>query len=202
MTTRRGQDWGESATTGPDQIVHSDRELGLLVGEARRSGSDLGTVGLLAGDLCRTLGGRGDQARLQSEEAVAVTIDIGRVDHDQGEAWFVAHCIARRRWWGHGSVAVMNAAFLGPWNLAPRAHPNDGRLDVLESSLSPGDRVKARQRLPLGTHVPHHDIGQRRITAAEWRFARPRPVRLDGDVVGRTRRLRVSIEPDALQLII
>ncbi|MDH3707785.1 MAG: hypothetical protein OES57_17090 [Acidimicrobiia bacterium] len=202
MTARRGQDWGGPATTRPDVVVATDRELGRLLDNARGAGRELGPVGLLGGDLCRTLGGRGDQARLYSDHAIAVTVDIGRADADDHSGWFVAHCIARRRWWGAGSVAVMNAAFLGAWNMAPRAHPNDGRLDVIESSLSAADRWKARRRLPLGTHVPHPDIDQRRVTVGEWTFRRPRSLRLDGHTVGRTRTLRVTIEPDALEVVI
>lgn len=202
MTARRGEDWGDHLEVGPAHLVHHDRELAELVAHTRRTGAELGVVGLLGGDLCRTLGGRGDQARLLDGDAVAVPIDLGRVETDDHQGWFVAHCTARTRWWGSGSVAVMNAAFLGEWNLAPRAHPNDGRLDVLEVSLSPADRWRARRRLPLGTHVPHPGIGQRRLTAGEWRFDRPRPVRLDGHLVDRSRTLHVAVEPDAIEVAV
>ena len=96
----------------------------------------------------------------------------------------------------------MNAAFLGSWNVAPRAHPGDGRLDVLEADLGWGDRWKARQRLPGGTHVPHPGIAQRRVTAGEWSFERPIDVYIDGRRHRRVRRLAVEIEPEALGVVV
>ena len=46
-------------------------------------------------------------------------------------------------WWRGRVVAAMNAEFLGPWDVAPRAHPGDGLLDVLDVSpaMSLADRL-------------------------------------------------------------
>ena len=63
MTVRRGRDWGD---VGPlpknGVVVATAAELRGLVSEIRRAGGELPPVGLLEGDLCRTLGGRGDAA--------------------------------------------------------------------------------------------------------------------------------------------
>jgi diacylglycerol kinase family enzyme len=96
----------------------------------------------------------------------------------------------------------MNAAFLGRWNVAPRAHPGDGRLDVLEARLPFADRVKAWRRLPTGTHVPHPDIRERRLRSAEWRFDPPVTVWIDGEPVGRCRHLVIGVEPDRLEVVV
>ena len=57
-----------------------------------------------------------------------------RVDADGRRLTAVAHVVARGGgpWWRGPIVAVMNADRLGRWDVAPRAHPNDGRLDVVE----------------------------------------------------------------------
>ena len=44
--------------------------LEIALEAARRDRRELPTLGLLGGDLCRTLGGRGDEARLRSRAAV------------------------------------------------------------------------------------------------------------------------------------
>ena len=42
----------------------------------------------------------------------------------------------------------MNAQFLGAWDVAPRSHPGDGLLDVLEAEVGLDERLKIRERLP------------------------------------------------------
>src|SRR4029450_5976164 len=117
------------------------------VERGRRAGEPVPPLGLLGGDLCRTLGGRGDEARLRSPEATRLPVDLGAVLLDGRLHWFVAHLIARRGWWSGRIVAAMNAEYLGPWDVAPRSHPNDGRLDTLDGDLPVGERLKARRRL-------------------------------------------------------
>jgi hypothetical protein len=160
-------------------------------------------LGLLGGDLCRTLGGRGDETRLRSDEAIRTTADLGSVLVDGRHHWFVAHLVARRPWWRGRVVAAMNAEWIGPWDVAPRAHPGDGLLDVLDGSLSPGDRLKARRRLPLGTHVPHPAITERRTKAIQVDLDPPVGVWLDGErLPGAASALSIRVEPDALTLVV
>ena len=87
----------------------------------RRAGQTLPTLGLLGGDLCRTLGGPGDEARLRSDDAMTFQVDVGAALLDGRLHWFVAHLIARRSWWRGRLVAVMNAEWLGAWDLGPRS---------------------------------------------------------------------------------
>jgi hypothetical protein len=117
--------------------------------------------------------------------------------------WFVAHLVARTSpsplsWWKGRLLAAMNAQFRGDWNVAPRSHPNDGRLDVLDATHGLGDRFKARSRLRHGSHVPHPRIRERRVDAVQFDLERPVAVWLDGELVGRARRLSIRVEPDAL----
>jgi diacylglycerol kinase family enzyme len=94
---------------------------------------------------------------------------------------------------------VCNGAFVGAWNVAPRAHPGDGRLDVIDSRLSLPDRFRARRRLPAGTHVPHPDISLRRVTAVQFDLDPDLDVYLDGRPLGRARALSVRVEPGAIR---
>lgn len=203
MTIERGEPWGEA---GPlprhGVLVRSDREARAVVTAARRAGEPIPPLGLLGGDLCRTLGGRGDEARLRSAEAMTFPVDLGSVLVDGRLHWFVAHLVAKRSWWRGRAVVAMNAQFLGRWDVAPKSHPNDGRLDVLDGDLPVGQRLQARRRLPLGTHVPHPDIEERRLEAVQIDLQRPTPVELDGELLGAARSLSIRVEPDALLCVV
>jgi hypothetical protein len=203
MTIERGERWGEARPLPRHGvIVRSDREARAIVTAARRAREPIPPLGLLGGDLCRTLGGRGDEDRLRSAEAMSFPVDLGSVLIDGRLHWFVAHLVAKRSWWLGRAVVVMNAQFIGDWDVAPKSHPNDGRLDVLDGDLPLGQRLQARRRLPLGTHVPHPQIEERRVQAVQVGFDRPTPVELDGEPLGRVRSLSIRVEPDALLCVV
>ena len=131
-------------------------------------------------------------------------VDLGSVLVDGVQHWFVAHLVARRSWWRGRIVAAMNAEFVGNWDVAPRAHPGDGLLDVVDvaPAMSLTDRVKARGRLATGAHLPHPAISVSRRDAVQLAFDRPTPVWLDGVRVGEARNLSVRLEPDALVCVV
>jgi hypothetical protein len=183
-------------------VVSSDAEARAVVERARRAGGPLPALGLLGGDLCRTLGGRGDPERLRSPDATTVTCDLGCVVLDGNVHWFVAHAVLRRSWWRGRVVAVMNAQWRRTWDVAPRAHPGDGLLDVLDGDLPVGDRWKARPRLPTGTHVPHPGIRVTRAASVQLDLDPALDVWLDGEQVGRAASVVARIEPDALTVVV
>jgi hypothetical protein len=199
----KGEPWGEQGPLPADGVVvRSDAEARAVVERARRAGDEPPVLGLLGGDLCRTLGGRADEARLRSAEATRATVDVGSVLVDGTIHWFVAHLVARRSWW-HGRVAVaMNAQWIGRWDVAPRAHPGDGLLDVLDGDLALGQRLKARRRLPGGLHVPHPGVRTQRSQAVQLDLDPALDVWLDGEKVLRARTLSIRVEPDALHVVV
>jgi hypothetical protein len=199
----KGEAWGEPGPLPDDGVVvRSDAEARAVVTEARRAHEPVPPLGLLGGDLCRTLGGTGDEGRLRSEQAVQLPVDLGAVLVDGRLHWFVAHLVARRSWWHGRVVAAMNAQYLGRWDVAPRGHPNDGRLDVLDADLPFRARLQARARLPHGTHVPHPGIEERHQSAVQLDFPRPMPVYLDGQRQSDARTLSIRVEPDALLCVV
>lgn len=203
MTIEKGRRWGAPGPLPASGVeVRSDGEARAVLEAAKRANQPLPTLGLLGGDLCRTVGGRNDAVRLRSPEAMALPTDLGSVLIDGRLHWFVAHLVVRRSWWRGPVIAVMNAQWIGAWDVAPKAHPNDGVLDVLEGDLSLGDRWKARRRLSTGTHVPHPGITQRRVAALQLELDRPTPVWLDGERVAEARTLSVRTEPDAYTCIV
>ena len=203
MPIQKGMPWGEPGPLPADGVlVRSDAEAGVIVEQSRRAGEPPPPLGLLGGDLCRTLGGRGDERRLRSSEAMRFPVDLGAVLVDGRLHWFVANLVAVRTWWWGRAVVVMNAQWLGRWNLAPRAHPDDGRLDVLDMRLPLGQRLQARRRFATGTHLPHPAIESRRVAAIQIALDRPTPVTADGRALGTARNLSIRVEPDALTVVV
>ena len=203
MPIAKGDAWG---TPGPlprhGVVVRSDAEARAIVTAARRAGEPVPPLGLLGGDLCRTLGGTGDEARLRSESAIQLPVDLGAVLIDGRLHWFVAHLVARRSWWRGRVVAAMNAQYLGQWDVAPKGHPNDGRLDVLDADLPFDERLQVRARLRTGTHVPHPRIEERHVTAHQVELPGPTPVWLDGERLDPARALSIRVEPDAILCVV
>ncbi len=78
-------------------------------------------------------------------------------------------------WLGVGRFIVLsNSGFLGCRRIAPRAHPNDGVVDVIEfcAGMSWRQRLLSRKRSLHGIHIPHPAILTSRV--ADGRFNRLR----------------------------
>jgi hypothetical protein len=204
VTIRPGDAWG-TRVPPPDGLrtAGSDAEfLRLTLGPERAP------VRLVGGDMARTLGvvGNGGAAGRSSDGTVLqVPLDVLEVTSDDGVAVACAHVVAKpplRRggWWAGPLVAVMNAQFHGHWDVAPRGHPNDGRVEVLEigEGMSLRARWAVRRRLPLGTHLPHPAIGSRSVRESTFEFSRPMVLHVDGERLASVRSMSVRVRPDAV----
>lgn len=196
MTIRKGESWGSEVERPAGlSVAHSDAEL------ARWIAADPGgEYAVDAGDLHRTVGAPGNSGATMHR----LPIDVLAVEVDRQHHVAVAHVVLRRRWWRGRVVFVCNVGHVGTWNVAPRAHPNDGRFDVVEiaSSMRIRERWEARRRLPTGTHVPHPAISMR--TANEWSWSDPDGARVwvDGVDTGSATAVTVRVRPDAAALLI
>ena len=194
MVIAKGEPWGTEADP-PDGLAcaESDAATAQLIERSRGPVIRLGS-----GDLVRTLGG----PRSASSGTTWFPMDCGWLSIDGGvEMAFVAHVVARRRWWRGEGAVVMNAAWLGELYLGPRAHPNDGLLDVTYGSLPIRQRPQARQRARHGTHLPHPGLQSRRVAAWDHTFSSSIDVFVDGVRRGRGRSIAVRVEPDSFTVV-
>jgi diacylglycerol kinase family enzyme len=193
VTIAKGQPWGALAPLPASApIVVSDAD----------AAAASGVVGLVGGDLCRTLGGRGSRERLSSSEAMTFPVDALAVSLDGGRpVRAVAHVVARTRGWRHAFVAA-NAQWIGPLNVAPRGHPDDGLVDVLAWDLGWRSARKVLARMRQGAHLPHPAISASSGPSVTVAFGSPRTVWADGVRVGCARTLAVTVEPDALRVVV
>lgn len=207
MAVRRGEDWGTVGVvpTGV-AIVRDDRELSTLINtlDSGATPSTPPVVQLLGGDLARTLGVVGQPPVAAGTPAVLLPVDLARVSFDGAVRRMAAHVVARRSWWHGPVVGVFNAQFLGRWDVAPRSHPGDGRLDVVEvtASMPVRQRWAARSRLPTAQHLPHPQIASRSVREARWHFDGALVLWIDGTRLGPTTDLQVEVEPGALTVCV
>lgn len=200
MTIRKGEPWGEAASVPPEGLLTApdDRGASRTVELAQMADRPLAPVFLMSGDMARTMGG-GAAGRIDGVHTRG-TVDLLRVTADGRAHWALAHVVARRSWWRGEVVLAMNAQFLGVHDVAPRSHPNDGRVDILrvDASMPTRARLQARRRARTGTHVPHPQLHS--TAAGEWTatFERPMQLYIDGQRVGDVRDLRIEVVPDAL----
>ncbi len=203
MTIERGMPWGRQVPR-PDDLVMARSDHDLSRALAQQPGPPIAAA---AGDLARTLGVRDDDRRSTINEFPIDLIEV-RLGVQSGRPseplMACAHVIARSPWrrghWWRGPIlVVMNAEFIGDWDVAPRGHPNDGRAEVIEveTSMSVRDRLGARRRLATGTHVPHPRITTRSVRTATWDFPRQLDVIVDGWPAGRASSLAITVQPDA-----
>lgn len=221
MTIEKGEIWGEPAgELSPEAVVDSDAGLAALADEANRAGRQA-VLSVTAGDLLATLGL--DEPRPPADRH-AYPIDLVRVRLDPpfgAEAEiddpaaddllpFVAHLtvqvadpIGRRI--GHGPpivTAAMNAAWHGQYRLGPRAHPNDGIVDVVVGRVPFGQRREAANRARSGSHLPHPSLKVARRAGWAGSFDRSSTVVLDGVVAAKIRSLALIVVPDAAVVLV
>ncbi len=214
MTIRKGETWGEPAgDERPGEFVSTDSELAALLQGYRNSQTVAPLIGLLGGSLHRTLGApQRDEAALRGGQGYIYPIDVGILGFSdaQGanhEVVFVAHLLAltdpRSRLWKGRTVIAMNAAFLDDLNLAPKSHPNDGRLDVTDGQLNRSQRKQALRRAVSGSHLPHPALIEQRVsTRLEIRGETKFRFVADGRPCGAARQFSITCIPDAARILL
>lgn len=198
MTIRKGEEWGRIDTV-PDAAVPAADDASVAAAWS------LGVVPLATGgNLHSSLGSPspkqvGDACMRFPVDALEVTVTASGT----AETVVAASDVVVGRWM-RGDFAVVSAN--GRWaglDIAPRAHPNDGFLHVL--SIPRGVRVRqrlaARKRAVLGTHVPHPDITVTRgesFTAANTSRSR---LLVDGRRWDRWESVAVRVLPDHAEVL-
>lgn len=195
MTIARGQPWGTEIDR-PEKIATatSDAELAAFV--AADPGAAIAVSG---GDVFAALGrpaGQGPVARRLPMDAMRITTDAGGF-------LAVAHVVLRDRWWPGPLYAIMNVGNIGPWDVAPAGHPNDGRVELVEvdASMTLRTRLQVRRRLPTGSHLPHPQIRVRPRCGGTIELVRPLGCWVDGVRHRQVRRVSFFVEADAYALI-
>lgn len=181
-------DWGR--TLRADEVIENCLDDAGLATAAQR-GVVLAAV---SGDIHRSLG-----APVAERATSAVTLDLIECRVDGRLYRAAAHVVARRPgrwgWWRGPIVMVMVSGHLGRFEPAPRAHPGDGLLDVIEvsESMNLRQRIMARRRSRTGSHLPHPDISTTRVRDLRRSFDESLTIFVDGASAGVSRHLDVAV---------
>jgi diacylglycerol kinase family enzyme len=188
-------------------VVGEDR----LLAELASSDEAPSVIGLIGGDLHRTLGSPARSAEdLRRDGGTLLVVDLGtarltRADGSEQVVPFAAHVVVRTGAgprFVHHTLVAMNAAFLGADNLGPRAHPDDGLLDLVEGRLGWWDVLRSGSRRRSGTHVPHPGLTQQRCRAVTRDFPGEGRVSVDGVPRGGAVRVELGVSADAATILI
>ena len=210
MTIEKGREWGEPHRVGARVVTaEDDADLAAKVDTSRRSDAIGVLFTVVSGDLAASLG-HGDErvGGHGSANPMVYPMDLGVVEVGRTAGVvdarfpFVAHVMGRRRRWAWPEFVAMNAPLVGGLRLGPRAHPNDGLLDITVGRLPWSQVREARRRARTGTHLPHPALTVSRSPAREYQTATPLRVAVDGADGGTWTWLRVVVEPDAFRLVL
>ena len=205
MTIRKGEEWG-TRITAPEGIIHVESDAAIAQSEPRR------VMTLFSGDLFDALGcpqivKPGFPCTLLEIDALQceITLQNGSVRKELAASSveigsFIPHVGHRSRY-----ICISNAGIVRGRNLTPRAHPNDGILDVLEVSyaMSIRNRLQAFRRATTGTHIPHPNINARRSTECEFlNEERRETLRIDSVKLSSWLSLRVTVLPDYWKIVV
>lgn len=196
----RGEQWGVPSTRDPrDLHVNGDRELAV-------SSTDIRLI-VTGGDIAHSLGDPpppdiGGNCTEVPIDALRVLITL---KNGSTHTQIAASHVMIGRWLRGRLVCVSNGGFIGPWNVSPRAHPNDGFLDLmsLDSSMGLQQRLLARKKSVLGTHTPHPLVETSRTRSIEFSsLSRSEPLHIDGQRIRSWSSVRVEIVPDYWRLLV
>jgi len=109
-------------------------------------------------------------------------------------------------WLGVGRFIVLsNTSFLGCRRIAPRAHPSDGVVDVIElpAGMSWRQRLLARKRSLQGIHIPHPAIRTSQVASARFsRLRRRERLVIDGRRIKQWDSIALTVESNYWQVLL
>lgn len=211
MTIRKNEDFGSSISRPPNLIeLHSDREIAHRY--VQRSGSEFdSSFTVTRGSIAQALGI--DRKITQSADTNSINMTQVTIDLIKIEYRTIANRILTHELICAGSVLlgrtricntlliVSNSGIVNGRDVFPRAHPNDGLLDVLviDQEISLRQRLIAWHKSKIGVHLPHPQLHVSRNTQFEW-TGNPSRMVVDGVIFHRVDWARFSIVKDAFTI--
>ena len=183
--------------------MSSDRQLGTFLRDSPASLIRAKSLFMTSGDIQRTLG---VQHNSKNSECVRVIIDAIAVSYtdsfgiEHSDVCIGSLSIARRFLRGAVSV-VTNSGYWRGHEVAPRAHLNDGKLDIFEVSgaMRWNQRRLMWQKTISGTHLPHPLLSYSQGEFFHWQGS-PRRLTIDGQFVAVTTKVSCRVQSDCVQV--
>jgi hypothetical protein len=207
MTIRKGQEWGHFEDRPNDlQVVADDFAAGELITNQTLDLESPLKISIVNSGLSRTLGIK--NASLRIDQMLCTKFDVIEASCTPVDSvnvtrrCFIGYAFVYQNLIFGRTIAILNSSFVGKRDWAPKAHPNDGKFDVIEldSSMSIRQRLTAFRLMKSGSHLPHPKI--RYTQAQEFVFSgeRSASMSIEGVRVGVIRHCVFKVLPDAVNL--
>ncbi len=198
MTIRKGEEWGRPSHARSVITVLRDSEISEQVARSQSQSAELQVQG---GDTWLSLGSP-DVIR-HPGATWRLPFDAIRVSVGERELRAYSSLVLRNPWWRGGVFTgdiwcVSLTGILRGRNVTPRAHPNDGVLDVLRvtQEMTARQRIQAWSRAKRGDHLPHRGIEIKRLTTTRISSATTKLLTIDGKRFGQVRDIRLEVLSD------
>ena len=155
-------------------VLRSDREIAndYLKGDQRAFNT------VIQGSIAQALGITSNVSESNDHALVThvlldlLQVEFGTTDtHDKPTSIVVAGSIVlQHRTLLKTHLIISNSGIVRGRDVLPRAHPNDGYVDVLEvdEAITTRQRLSAWRRATTGSHLPHPQLRASRSTEFEW----------------------------------
>ncbi len=179
----------------PSIVFESESELAAAVFVSLEQ--DL-VVGLYAGDLLDTVAGHPNRPAnwLYPMDLAVIVLDHG------DPVPFVSYATVGRPLGKGPAWTYLNATNVAGVPLGVKAHPNDGKIDQISSSLGRRQSRLAKQRASLGSYLPHPDIDYTQGESFQGSSTKKKLVVCDGQEITKAKHWKVSVVRDAFRLVI
>ena len=206
MTIRKGKDWGEQVEAPADLLVFADDpSANAYFNEVFVNGNMASPIAVLKSNLARTLGLSG--ATMNETNMLHTKFDLVEVDYVlasslSGKMHFLGSAIIRNGWLRGAITGVFNSSFIGSWDCAPKAHPNDSKLDVvsIDQSMKIRQRLTAKRLVKLGSHLPHPKISYKQAESFKIDLEEPARLFVDAMDLGMVKHCDFRVISDAVSL--
>ncbi|TSA51591.1 MAG: hypothetical protein D4R44_07725 [Actinobacteria bacterium] len=205
MVVSKGKYYGR-AVPRPSElaILHSDAQLAARFSINERK--NLGACTISHGSIARSLGITDTKTVTETMHMIDIDlIDVQyrvKLDPLVTQKLVVAgNVVLRNALWRKELIVVSNSGFVNNRDALPKAHPNDGLLDILTVSpnMSLRQRCVAMRRAKQGSHLPHPQMIASQNSTFRWSGPALRmyadDVRINGVVW-----MQCDILPDALTI--
>ena len=208
MTIRKLVTYGTSAPRPSDLIVFgSDREIA----RHYESGNSSKPCTVTRGSIAQSLGIRSQHAHVSTHsdpQMTKVEIDLLQIEYrTERPKDPVLHLVVA------GSLSIQHRSPLSTFlilsnsgifrgrDMLPRAHPNDGFVDVLaiDRNINLRQRALAWHRSKTGSHLPHPQLRVSRAVEHQW-SGRPSNMIADGVLIRDVAWLKCTVLADALSI--
>ena len=164
MVIKRGEDWGHRVLHPDDLLVfENDVHANEYLTKQFQSSLPNQSIAILNSNIARSLGMNGSDLSVEKMLKTsfdAIEVKISDCDGQISREIFLGNALIRNSWRRGAITGVFNTSFIAGRDWAPRAHPNDGKLDVLlvDDAMSVRQRITAYRLSRSGSHLPHPQL--------------------------------------------